>query len=164
MKNLAEVAKRLVVIPFIIAFVAVIANGQDVAQAVSSKASKYDKMLLGKHLFSLQWVSWDYFGDALITKTRQQNVYNVKAEQQDKNNGNFVSMDGVIEVVNAKHLKFKGEIITKVDHINKGKECKRSGNFDFKVKGKRKYWRLQQMDSPCSEVVDYIDIFYALKK
>ncbi len=29
--------------------------------------AKAKKMLLGKHLFSLQWISWDYFGSAIVS-------------------------------------------------------------------------------------------------
>lgn len=27
-----------------------------------------EKMLLGRHLLSLQWISWDHFGYAVVTK------------------------------------------------------------------------------------------------
>lgn len=28
------------------------------------------RMLLGRHLLSLQWISWDYFGSATVTNKR----------------------------------------------------------------------------------------------
>ena len=37
------------------------------------------KMLLGKHLFSLQWISWDYFGAATVTDKK--GVLYLKGEQ-----------------------------------------------------------------------------------
>jgi hypothetical protein len=36
----------------------------------------------------------------------------------------------------------------------------RQGDFTFKVTGKRKYWRMQEMDNPCDEATDYVDIYY----
>jgi hypothetical protein len=29
----------------------------------------------------------------------------------------------------------------------------------FKITEKRKYWRLQEMQSPCDTATDYVDIF-----
>ena len=37
------------------------------------------KMLLGKHLLSLQWISWDYFGAANIVN--QKGVYYLKSSK-----------------------------------------------------------------------------------
>jgi len=46
-----------------------------------------------------------------------------------------------------------------VSHINGGEPCLREGEMTFAITGKRRFWRLQQMQNPCNEVVDYIDIF-----
>lgn len=42
---------------------------------------------------------------------------------------------------------------------NNGAPCKRDGTMTFAITGKRKYWRLQEMQSPCDETTDYVDIF-----
>lgn len=42
---------------------------------------------------------------------------------------------------------------------NEGRPCEREGVMTFEMTGSRKYWRLQQMQSPCDETTDYVDIF-----
>ena len=118
------------------------------------------RMLLGRHKLSLQWVSWDHFGVATVTNRR--GVYSLKGEQKGRgiSKANSVSVDGVITSIDAKEFGFRGKIVIVVDHINGGKPCVRDGEFTFKITGKRRYWRLQQMDSPCDQATDYVDIYF----
>lgn len=116
------------------------------------------RMLLGRHKLSLQWVSWDYFGTANVT--RRGGVYSVKGEQKGRGNTDFVKIDGTIKSIGAKEFVFDGTIVTQVSHINGGEPCRREGEFTFKITGRRKYWRLQQMDNPCDPVTDYVDIYF----
>ena len=57
-------------------------------------------------------------------------------------------------------IKFDGKVITQVTHINGGKPCERTSEMTFRITGKRKYWRLQQIDNPCDGVADYVDIYF----
>ena len=118
------------------------------------------RMLLGRHKLSLQWVSWDYFGTATVTN--RAGIYSIKGEQKGRgmSKGNSVTIDGVITSIDAKEFSFRGKIVTLVTHINGGQPCVRDGEFTFKITGTRKYWRLQQMDSPCDTATDYVDIFF----
>lgn len=115
-------------------------------------------MLLGKHKFSLQWISWDYFGTATVTQ--RNGVFYLKGEQKARKGTDFVRIDGVITEINEKNFKFEGKIVMQISHINNGEPCERNGEMDFKITGKRKYWRLQQMDNPCDTATDYVDIFF----
>jgi hypothetical protein len=74
--------------------------------------------------------------------------------------GDYVRLDGTVEIVDKDHLKFTGTIAIRVNYNNNGQECLREGTFDFVTKPGRKYWRLQQMNNPCEEIVDYVDIYY----
>jgi hypothetical protein len=123
---------------------------------VNDMAAK--QMLVGAHRFSLQWISWDYFGKAIVTEKNGSLL--VKGEQRGRGNDDYVTMDGVITRVDAKEFTFEGDIITRVSHINKGEPCKRSGEMTFRITGNRRYWRLQQMNNPCDEAADYVDIFF----
>ena len=118
------------------------------------------RMLLGHHKLSLQWVSWDYFGVATVTN--RHGVYSIKGEQKGRGeqSTDFVTIDGSITSIDAKEFAFQGKIITQVSHINGGAPCTRDGEFTFKITGKRRYWRLQQMDNPCDPVTDYVDIYF----
>jgi hypothetical protein len=115
-------------------------------------------MLLGKHKLSLQWISWDYFGTATVTNTR--GVYRITGEQKGRGNSDLLIIDGIIRSISAREFVFDGNIVTKVSHINNGDPCLREGEMTFRITGKRKYWRLQEMQSPCDEATDYVDVYF----
>lgn len=122
--------------------------------------AKAAKMLLGHHKLSLQWISWDYYGSAIVTNTA--GTYYLKGEQKGRGPGNtdFLSVDGVITEIDAKQFTFTGTVVTQISHINGGQPCERMGTLTFRITGSRKYWRMQQMDNPCDEATDYVDIFF----
>ncbi|CAN5153826.1 hypothetical protein BH20ACI2_BH20ACI2_06100 [soil metagenome] len=120
--------------------------------------SKAAKMLLGRHKLSLQWISWDYFGAATVTN--KAGVYYLKGEQKGRGNTDFIKVEGSITRIDAKEFTFDGTIITRINHINGGQPCERNGEMTFRITGKRRYWRLQQMDNPCDEATDYVDIYF----
>jgi hypothetical protein len=47
----------------------------------------------------------------------------------------------------------------RISNNNNGKPCERYGKMLFKITQNRKYWRLQEMQSPCGIETDYVDIF-----
>ena len=127
--------------------------------ASASGLSSLERKVVGKHMLSLQWISWDYFGEVNITKDADGTLRCV-GHQDSRENDDFVSLDGTITIIDANHLQFTGKIITKIYHINSGEEVVRDGTYDFEVKGGRRYWRLQQMENPADGCVDYIDIYF----
>ncbi len=116
------------------------------------------KMLHGKHLLSLQWISWDRFGAANVVN--RISVYYLKGEQKQRGGSDYVKVDGIITEINQKDFKFDGTIEMQISHINGGEPCRREGKMTFAVTGKRKYWRLQEMTNPCDEATDYVDIYF----
>ncbi len=120
--------------------------------------SNAKKILLGKHLLSLQWISWDYFGNATVTN--KNGVIYLKGEQRQRGGTDYVKVDGFITEINTKDFKFDGTIEMQISHINNGEPCERKGEMTFAVTGKRKYWRLQEMKSPCDVTTDYVDIYF----
>jgi len=115
-------------------------------------------MLLGRHKLSLQWISWDYFGVATVTN--KQGVYSIKGQQKGRGNSDLLTIEGTIASIDAKQFTLAGTISTTISHINGGKPCVRQGDFTFRITGKRKYWRMQEMDNPCDEAADYVDIYF----
>lgn len=113
-------------------------------------------MLLGNHMLSLQWVSWDRFGSATVEE--RDGALHLKGSQEQ--NGDYVRLDGVVTKVEARQFSFEGEIVTRVSFLNHGDPCTRKGTFTFAATGTRKYWRLQQMDNPCDEATDYVDVYF----
>ena len=117
------------------------------------------KNILGKHMCSLQWISWKDFGTVIISQDSDRTVH-VKGGQKSKTNSDYLQIDGTLTVINPLHLKFNGEIITCVDHINNGKPVKRKGTYNFTVAGQRRYWRMQEMTNPDDPCCDYVDIYF----
>ncbi len=122
--------------------------------------AKAAKMLLGRHRLSLQWISWDYFGAAKVTN--KAGVYYLKGEQKGrgKNSTDFLRVDGVITEVDAKQFTFDGTVAMQISHINGAKPCERKGILNFRITGSRKYWRMREMDNPCDQATDYVDLFF----
>ena len=117
------------------------------------------KNILGKHMCSLQWISWKDFGSVTISQDSDKTIH-VKGGQKSKTNSDYLDIDGTLTVVNPLHLKFEGEIITCVDYINNGKPVKRKGTYNFTVAGQRRYWRMQEMTNPDDGCCDYVDIYF----
>jgi len=115
--------------------------------------------LMGKHLLSLQWISWRRFGTVEITDDRGLLV--IKGEQRARRGDDYLKIDGIILEVGKRFFRFEGTIVTRVSYINEGKPCRRRGRFVFRITGKRKYWRLKQRDNPCDVAADYVDIYFA---
>jgi len=124
---------------------------------------KYDKILVGDHLISLQWISWKNFGTATITKTEVAGVYKITGIQINKHNTDYLKISGTLKPNSEQQLTFNGTIETKISFINHGNPCLREGTYTFRATGERKYWRLKEMNNPCRKdnLVDYIDIYGA---
>ncbi|MGI8898431.1 MAG: hypothetical protein ACR2IB_08560 [Pyrinomonadaceae bacterium] len=114
--------------------------------------------LLGKHKFQLHWISWNRWKDfADLTVIERQGKLVIKGRQQKGKD--YLEIDGVASHIEDKQFTFQGEIVTRVSYKNNGNPCRRDGIMTFKITGKRRYWRLQEMQSPCDETTDYVDIF-----
>ena len=116
------------------------------------------KQLLGKHLLTLQWISWDKdkAGQGTV-EDRNGTLY--LTGQQTSPEGDKLTVDGVIASVSAKTFTFKGRIVMQVASMDDGKACVLDGEYHFKISGARKFWRMQEMDNLCgSALTSYIDL------
>ena len=147
----------LPVASFIILMLNVAAEAQRPQKTIINDA-KAKRMLLGAHRFSLQWISWDYFGKAMVAE--KNGVLFIKGEQKQRGGSDYVKIDGRIAEVSAKEFKFVGKVDMRVSHNGGGKPCPREGELTFVIKGTRKYWRMQEMNNPCDSVTDYVDMFF----
>ena len=118
------------------------------------------KNILGKHMCSLQWISWKQFGSVTISQDSDTGIVFIKGGQKSKTNSDYLEIDGTLTVISPLHLRFKGEITTCVYHINNGKPVKRKGTYNFTVAGQRRYWRMQEMTNPDDPCCDYVDIYF----
>jgi hypothetical protein len=148
--------RKLIILSFVICCVLAGAAFSQEKTKINDVRAK--TMLLGRHMLSLQWISWDQFGTATVTEKR--GVLSLEGRQKGRGNDDLLTIDGVVISIDAKEFVFRGKIVTKISHINNGQPCIRDGDFTFKITGKRKYWRLQEMDNPCDEATDYVDIYF----
>ena len=141
---------------FFAASVAISARPRSVKTVIKDQAAK--ALLVGVHRLSLQWISWDYFGKAIVAD--KNGTLSITGEQRAKKGGDYLRIEGTITEVSAKEFIFNGTVEMRVSHINKGEPCKREGELTFAITGNRRYWRMQQMDNPCDEATDYVDIYF----
>lgn len=129
----------------------------------ASNLTTLERKVVGKHMLSLQWISWEYFGTCNITK-QADGTLRCTGEQlsrgDDSRIGDYLKIDGTVRIVSALELEFTGTIRTKIYHINNGEEVVRDGTFTFLSTQGRKYWRLQQMQNPADDCTDYVDIYF----
>ena len=118
------------------------------------------RKLLGKHMFSLHYISWDYFGQATVTeRDGRLYIYGEQRGRGDKKN-DYVKLSGIVTEVNTNSFKVHGALITKVQNCSNGIECKRKGEMNFETYDGRQYWRMQEMTNPCCSHTDYVDVFF----
>lgn len=119
--------------------------------------------LVGEHMLTLQWLGWgDLSGAGRVMVEDAGDTLPMRGEQRGtgENADDYVRIDGRILSASRDGFVFQGEILTRVHHIANGSECRRSGTFTFKATGKRRYWRLQEMDNPCDSATDYVDVYF----
>ncbi len=111
--------------------------------------------IIGENYLGLQWISWDKFGTTVVKRNGEGDL-EIQGKQELR--GDFIKIEGLVEIINQDEFIVKGKITTKVDHINSD-VCTREGNLHFKKTQGKKYYRLQDKKNPCHNVTDYIDIF-----
>ncbi len=114
---------------------------------------------VGKHNLTLQWIEANKPGSAVITQKKGD--YYIKGSQKGTTTSDSLTIEGKLKVLSPNELLFTGKIVTYVSYNNGGLPCVKEGDFHFKATGKRKYWRLQEMETCEGEsVVDYVDIYF----
>ncbi|MFT5861215.1 MAG: hypothetical protein ACI865_003337 [Flavobacteriaceae bacterium] len=114
--------------------------------------------ILGKHNFSLQWIEG---GMGSVEFTDKGGAIMVRGKQlSEEYEGDFIEIEASLISADEKKLVMEGIIAISSHIINNGELCLREGTFTFIVTNGRKYWRLADVQNPCDEVSDYIDIFF----
>lgn len=119
--------------------------------------------LVGEHMLTLQWLGWgDLSGAGKLVVEDAGDTLSMRGEQRGtgENADDYLRIDGRIVAASRDGFVFEGEILTRVHYIANGSECRRSGRFTFKATGKRRYWRLQEMQNPCDTATDYVDVYF----
>ena len=119
--------------------------------------------LAGPHRFSLQWISWTEFGEANVIVDN--GLYRIRGVQTRPAGSDaaqarqLLLIDGVFSRIQPRLLHFEGTIDIRLGRGGDTNTCRREGKMTFRFrKGKTRSWRLQQMQNPCIDHVDYVDI------
>jgi len=98
-----------------------------------------------------------------VTVTRQGNVWTVKGRLDSVapgGEGDWASIDGVVERISAGHVQVRGEVAFRVAKVEKGTPCKVAGVLNFRRSGKSQVWRLVEGDNPCDGTRENFDLVY----
>ncbi|MDH3641137.1 MAG: hypothetical protein OES38_03520 [Gammaproteobacteria bacterium] len=119
--------------------------------------------LAGVHPFGLQWISWDQFGEANVSIDnglyRISGVQVNPADADPQQARQLLRIDGAFTRIETKLLHFEGTIDIRLGRGGDTSTCRREGKMTFRYRtGKTRSWRLQQMQNPCIDHVDYVDI------
>ena len=74
--------------------------------------------------------------------------------------GDYASIDGVVEKITAHHVVIRGEIAFKVAKIEDGAVCKIAGTLRFRRSGRSHVWRLFEGQNPCDGSREIFDLVY----
>ena len=116
--------------------------------------------ILGRHMCSLQWISWTDFGTVTFSRKEDGSIV-CKGGQKSKDNDDYLTIDGIVTVVSPLHIRITGTIVTCGSYINGGRPVTRKGTYNFTIAGARRYWRMREMSNPVNKIyTDYVDIYF----
>jgi hypothetical protein len=74
--------------------------------------------------------------------------------------GDWASIDGVVEKITANHVTIRGEVAFRVAKVENGAACKIAGQLRFHRSGRSHIWRLIEGDNPCDGSREFFDLVY----
>ncbi len=98
-----------------------------------------------------------------VTVTKQDGLWTVKGRIDSVapgTEGDWASIDAVVERISAGHITVRGEVAFRVAKVDKGNTCKVAGSLHFRRSGKSHVWRLVEGDNPCDGTQEFFDLVY----
>jgi hypothetical protein len=105
---------------------------------------------------TLQWISWDHRGRVRVSEAGGR--VHLSGAQRARAGAGRLELDGDVVEIGSASFTFRGRIAI-TDTPDPGRDCLRDGTFEFRITGRRRYWRLQQMEQ-CDGLTDYVDIYF----
>ena len=105
---------------------------------------------------TLQWISWDYRGRVRVSEARGR--VHLSGAQRARGGAGRLDLDGDVVEIGRTSFTFRGRIAI-TDTPDPGRDCLRDGTYEFRITGRRRYWRLQEMEQ-CDGLTDYVDIYF----
>jgi len=141
-------------VPFILSLAALLAAAPAERTTVDSPGAL--AMLRNNGGLTLQWISWDYRGRVRVSEA--DGLVHLAGAQAARDGAGRLEIDGDVIEIGARSFTFRGRIAI-TDTPDPGRNCLRDGTYEFRVTGRRRYWRLQQMEQ-CDGLTDYVDIYF----
>jgi hypothetical protein len=110
---------------------------------------------------TLQWIGDQPRGELAVTRQPDGRIL-IKGGQTSPDGADTLVIDGELTGITARTFSFRGTIVmdTGVMRSDGTAPCTRSGDFQFRITGQRKYWRLREHTGYCGGLTDYVDIFF----
>ena len=105
---------------------------------------------------TLQWIDWDHRGRLRVSDLAER--VHLSGGQQARRGAGRLTLDGDVVEIGPRSFTFRGRIAIS-DTPDPGRDCVRDGTYEFRITGRRRYWRLQQMEQ-CDGLTDYVDIYF----
>ncbi len=112
--------------------------------------------LRGNSGLTLQWISWDHRGRVAVTE--RGGLIHLAGSQAARGSRGRLEIDGDVLAIGRDSFTFRGRIAI-TDTPDAGRNCLRDGDYEFRITGRRRYWRLQEMEV-CDGLTDYVDIYF----
>jgi hypothetical protein len=112
--------------------------------------------LRGNAGVTLQWISWDFRGRLRVSEAGGR--VHLSGAQSARGGAGRLELDGDVVEIGRSGFTFRGRIAI-TDTPDPGRNCVREGSYEFRITGRRRYWRLQQMEQ-CDGLTDYVDIYF----
>jgi len=141
-------------VPIIFTLAALLAAAPPERTAIDSPGAL--AMLRHNGGLTLQWISWDYRGRVRVSES--EGLVHLSGSQAARDGAGRLELDGDVLSIAADRFVFRGRIVI-TDAPDPGRACTRLGTFEFRITGRRRYWRLQQMEQ-CDGLTDYVDIYF----
>jgi hypothetical protein len=98
-----------------------------------------------------------------VSVTKQGGLWQVKGRIDSVapgTEGDWATIDGVVERIAAGSVVVRGEIAFRVAKVQNGTTCKVAGELHFRRSGKSQIWRLVEGDNPCDGTQEFFDLVY----
>ncbi len=135
--------------------IAAAAAAQPVARTAVEDAAALERLRRNSGV-TLQWISWDYRGRVSVTD--RGGVVHLAGSQAERGGRGRLTLDGDVVAIDGDSFTFRGRIAI-TDTPDAGRDCLREGDYEFRITGRRRYWRLQEMEV-CDGLTDYVDIYF----
>ena len=107
---------------------------------------------------TLQWISFESPARGHLRVSDAAGRVHLSGTQVERGGPGRLTLDGDVVQIGPRSFTFRGRIAI-TDTPDPNRECIRDGTYEFRVTGRRRYWRLQEMEV-CDGLTDYVDIYF----